>query len=531
MEKPSNFCESFEKLKAECVEESLKKGGDATQFLTERVFKDLILFCVPKRKYLPQTDFKSIITEYLAMDKIPKKPGTQRVALPKPDTQANDEAQVVLSKSESLLIEGEVPMTEPAVVKPKKLRILCNEKLFKSSSAMPTPPNPPRRLPESIRNRINGMRITREVLVIRKTLFDSDVKPGHCKISMPVSQTNPDFSREVERESLNQEKAAVDVLFIEPSNTVKTMILVKWNMRKNSIYALRKYWNVIVRNNKLKKGNVVEVWSFRIGAQEQLCMALDVPNGGEERSKSSGSSNDINEGRSNSNQRIEGAHSNGCSFSGGDAGSTTNQKCVEESLKKGGDATQLLTKRVLKDFILFSSTKRRPLLQKDFNNGSKSECFTFTTENTPKKPRTQRSPKPDTNANGREIQQHDGEEYEDSSSSMSMEDSVSSYDVGFGASSSGSQENNESRSKIGLTERLTDILVDEGDGDLLLQHSDREDHVLQWLQALDLQVMGACRNDERLKPLLKMDASNGVAEDRLLAHLSQVCCINGSTKS
>ncbi|KAM4093831.1 hypothetical protein ACB094_06G148800 [Castanea mollissima] len=120
------------------------------------------------------------------------------------------------------------------------------------------------------------------------------------------------------------------------------------------------------------------------------------------------------------------------------------------------------------------------------------------------------------------VNQYDGEEYEDSSSSSSsMEDPVSSCGVGSGASSSGSRENNESRSEIGLTERLTDILVDEGDGDLLLQRSDREDRVLQWLQALDLQVMGACRADERLKPLLKMDASNGVAEDRLLAHLSQ----------
>lgn len=122
------------------------------------------------------------------------------------------------------------------------------------------------------------------------------------------------------------------------------------------------------------------------------------------------------------------------------------------------------------------------------------------------------------------VNQYDGEEYEDSSSSsmsMSMEDSVSTCGVGSGASSSGSRENNESRREIGLTERLTDILVDEGDGDLLLQRSDREGRVLQWLQALDLQVMGACRADERLKPLLKMDASNGVAEDRLLAHLSQ----------
>lgn len=81
--------------------------------------------------------------------------------------------------------------------------------------------------------------------------------------------------------------------------------------------------------------------------------------------------------------------------------------------------------------------------------------------------------------------------------------------------------------EIGLEERLTEILVEEGDGDLLLQQNNREDRVLQWLQALDMQVMGACRTDERLKPLLKMNASNGVAEDRLLAHLSQVCVCVG----
>ncbi|GMY25335.1 hypothetical protein FCV25MIE_20577, partial [Fagus crenata] len=93
--------------------------------------------------------------------------------------------------------------------------------------------------------------------------------------------------------------------------------------------------------------------------------------------------------------------------------------------------------------------------------------------------------------------------------------------VGSGASSSGSRENDESRSEIGLTECLTNILVDEGDRDLSLQRSDHEDRVMQWLQALDMQVMGACRVDERLKPLLKMNALNGVVEDRLLVHLSQ----------
>nr|GEU39162.1 hypothetical protein [Tanacetum cinerariifolium] len=48
-----------------------------------------------------------------------------------------------------------------------------------------------------------------------------------------------------------------------------------------------------------------------------------------------------------------------------------------------------------------------------------------------------------------------------------------------------------------------------------------EKTVMKWLHALDMQVMGACRADERLKPMLKLNVSSGVAEDRLLSHLSQ----------
>ncbi|KAK9159005.1 hypothetical protein Scep_005579 [Stephania cephalantha] len=73
----------------------------------------------------------------------------------------------------------------------------------------------------------------------------------------------------------------------------------------------------------------------------------------------------------------------------------------------------------------------------------------------------------------------------------------------------------------GLTDRLREILRNGGDGDLLLQQSDRDDNVLQWLQALDLQVMGACRADERLKPLLKLNISSAMGDDPLLVHLSQ----------
>lgn len=73
--------------------------------------------------------------------------------------------------------------------------------------------------------------------------------------------------------------------------------------------------------------------------------------------------------------------------------------------------------------------------------------------------------------------------------------------------------------EIGLSERLNEILIEDVDDDLVFG----EENVLQWLQALDMQVMGACRADERLKPMLKRNGgSSGVADDCLLAQLSQV---------
>ncbi|XP_022765045.1 uncharacterized protein LOC111310150 [Durio zibethinus] len=124
--------------------------------------------------------------------------------------------------------------------------------------------------------------------------------------------------------------------------------------------------------------------------------------------------------------------------------------------------------------------------------------------------------------NGEFVDDHvdlnDDEVIDSSGSSSSTNGVVETSTVGSGTTS---RQNGETRNGFGLTERLTDTLVEENDGDLLLQQSDREDTVLQWLQTLDMHVIGACRTDERLKPLLKVNVSNGVAEDRLLAHLSQ----------
>ncbi|CAA7028976.1 unnamed protein product [Microthlaspi erraticum] len=102
-------------------------------------------------------------------------------------------------------------------------------------------------------------------------------------------------------------------------------------------------------------------------------------------------------------------------------------------------------------------------------------------------------------------QPNDGEDVSDSST----------IDTRSNAADAGSERENE---RTRIASRVSDPLTDdEGGRDFLLG----EDRVLRWLQALDMQVLGACRGDERLKPLLKLNVSNGMAEDRLLAHLSQ----------
>ena len=65
-------------------------------------------------------------------------------------------------------------------------------------------PSSPLNLPEDIRNRIREMHGTQEVFVIQKSLYEFDVKRDKNMVSMPLSQINPDFLKETEREALDQ---------------------------------------------------------------------------------------------------------------------------------------------------------------------------------------------------------------------------------------------------------------------------------------------------------------------------------------
>lgn len=72
-----------------------------------------------------------------------------------------------------------------------------------------------------------------------------------------------------------------------------------------------------------------------------------------------------------------------------------------------------------------------------------------------------------------------------------------------------------------VVRRLTEVLQGRGDDALVLQSTNRDNMMSQWLQALDVHVVGACRADERLQPILRWNTPCSGADGHLLAHLSQ----------
>ncbi|KAL4615074.1 hypothetical protein ACB092_07G098400 [Castanea dentata] len=104
---------------------------------------------------------------------------------------------------------------------------------------------------------------------------------------MPLSQINSSFLREAEQE-YQDDQQAMELPFIKPSSKVNQIVLRQWDMpkesgKKSSCYVLIKSWNEVVEKNDLgrKLNQVIQIWSFRVGNEDQLCLALVVVKTGE----------------------------------------------------------------------------------------------------------------------------------------------------------------------------------------------------------------------------------------------------------
>ncbi|KAB2006522.1 hypothetical protein ES319_D11G351600v1 [Gossypium barbadense] len=122
-------------------------------------------------------------------------------------------------------------------------------------------------LPEGLKRHIvENMGGSNCVLVIQKQLFFSDVNPQASRLLIPFSQVEShEFLNESEVERLKK-KEAIKACLVEPSMEETEINFKWWDMRKNLMYVITTSWNSIVKNNRLKVEDVVQLWSFRVNS-------------------------------------------------------------------------------------------------------------------------------------------------------------------------------------------------------------------------------------------------------------------------
>lgn len=130
----------------------------------------------------------------------------------------------------------------------------------------------------ALRQRINNMRGRDITLVVHKQLSRTDVCPGHDTLKLYSAPTLERLARKFLTEDEKQrilERQIIDVPTIGPNLEDTELALTvqsKTTTRSQSggkadqtICVLRRGWSEVVAKYGLQKGDVVQVWSFRVG--------------------------------------------------------------------------------------------------------------------------------------------------------------------------------------------------------------------------------------------------------------------------
>ncbi|CAA2963488.1 Hypothetical predicted protein [Olea europaea subsp. europaea] len=156
-----------------------------------------------------------------------------------------------------------------------------NEKNRTNPREVPAPP-----LPIQFKNAIldiaQGRTVSEVKLVIQKQLFASDMAKDQNRFTIPANQIREEFLSNEERIYLSRyaskgRKVAMEVKIIEPLLGEGTVELRRWDLKKYSgrsslSYVLNKTWGEICENNKLKTGDVMQLWAVRV--DEELVLVL-----------------------------------------------------------------------------------------------------------------------------------------------------------------------------------------------------------------------------------------------------------------
>ncbi|XP_022775646.1 B3 domain-containing protein At2g31420-like [Durio zibethinus] len=181
-----------------------------------------------------------------------------------------EEENIGFKQGKNVGLKRKLKLKEADVDEESKGLTLKRRKKEKLVCAIPSPD-----LPESFKQHIvENMGGSDWVLVIQKQVFYSDVNPQASRFSMPFSQLKThEFLNKTEAEDLEDVNNALEVCLLEPSMKETTVTFKRWKYRgKSSSYVMTRTWNSVVKNNRLKIDDIVQLWSFRV--KSKLCFAL-----------------------------------------------------------------------------------------------------------------------------------------------------------------------------------------------------------------------------------------------------------------
>ncbi|XP_058203070.1 putative B3 domain-containing protein At3g24850 [Rhododendron vialii] len=141
-------------------------------------------------------------------------------------------------------------------------------------------PEKQRDLPAELKDRIRALNGSDVIMVIEKTLYETDVNTGNGRLSLPARQIDMRFLTEEEKVFLATKQDGSKVTrirsrIIGEGGMEQGICLCKWNMPKSLsenvsvIYNLLSGWNDVLkahelRNDKLCRHTTVQLWSFRV---------------------------------------------------------------------------------------------------------------------------------------------------------------------------------------------------------------------------------------------------------------------------
>ncbi|XP_021909293.1 putative B3 domain-containing protein At2g27410 [Carica papaya] len=261
------------------------------------------------------------------------------------DVEAEPSTRVRSMKRKSREDLGKKPMEDAVDAEPKKKlkEKETNKKVQKVNDLMQVVPDLPERFRTVIKE-MQGNDHQEPILVIQKRLFASDLVQNNNRLSVPLNQVRTEFLTPEENRSLdNNSKLSVNI--IEPSLQVSDITLTRWEMRKsngkiNYMYAFISTWTAINKRNRLRVGDVIQLWAFR-KADGTFAFAL-VKLDGDQAGSSSGSGNNDGAGTSGSHGEEDGNGNSGDGNGspgthGGEDGNANNDNGAGTSGSHGGE--------------------------------------------------------------------------------------------------------------------------------------------------------------------------------------------------